>query len=168
MATVNLSEERAILLPEIENHRVVILVSRWNEEVTENLYNGAMETLLRLGFQSSQIEKEYVPGSFELPLGAKWATEKAGVTGVIALGCIVRGETPHFEYGSMATAQGIQDIGLHSGKPVVFGVLTDDHIEQNNKDKAKETLEKAKEGIDNRSATYIEADKMLNFLKAQG
>ena len=51
MATVNLSEERAILLPEIENHRVVILVSRWNEEVTENLYNGAMETLLRLGFQ---------------------------------------------------------------------------------------------------------------------
>jgi len=130
MATVNLSEERTILLPEIENHRVVILVSRWNEEVTENLYNGAMETLLRLGFKSTQIEKEYVPGSFELPLGAKWATEKPGVTGVIALGCIVRGETPHFEYVSMATAQGIQDIGLHSGKPVVFGVLTDDHIEQ--------------------------------------
>ena len=130
MATTNLSEERTLDIPQVASKHVVILVSRWNDDITENLYNGAEETLLRLGFIPSNIHKHYVPGSFELALGAKWAAQLAHVDGVICLGSIIRGETPHFEFVSMATAQGIQQAALETQKPCIFGVLTDDNKQQ--------------------------------------
>jgi 6,7-dimethyl-8-ribityllumazine synthase len=130
MATVNLSNGTFFDIDEVEKIQVAIVVAKWNTEITEALYNGAKETLLRFGFKPENIHKHYVPGSFELALGAKWLAGQSKIQGVICLGCIIRGETPHFEFVSMATAQGIQDVALQSQKPIVFGVLTDDHIQQ--------------------------------------
>jgi len=130
MATTNLSSGTFFEIDQVENIEIAIVVAKWNTEITEELYNGAKITLLRFGFNPNNIHKHYVPGSFELALGAKWLAGQSTIQGVICLGCIIRGETPHFEFVSMATAQGIQDVALQSEKPIVFGVLTDDNIQQ--------------------------------------
>ncbi|MBK5278977.1 MAG: 6,7-dimethyl-8-ribityllumazine synthase [Bacteroidia bacterium] len=101
-----------------------IVVAEWNEDVTEALFQGAYDALLKLGVKKENIIRKNVPGSFELPLGAQWMIEKKPIAAVIALGCVIQGDTPHFDYICQAVANGIMTVNLKSNKPVAFGVLT--------------------------------------------
>ncbi len=101
-----------------------IVVAEWNEEITEQLYQGAFDSLLKLGAKKKNVIRKNVPGSFELPLAAQWMAEKKEVDAVICLGCIIQGETAHFDYICQAVAYGVMKVNLKSNKPVAFGVLT--------------------------------------------
>ncbi len=111
--------------------RVVIVVSKWNPQITEALYEGALQVLKKEGLRAENIVRYDVPGSFELPHGADIALQKhPNLDGVICLGCVIQGETRHFEFISQAVANGIMQIGLTYHCPVMFGVLTPDNMEQ--------------------------------------
>jgi 6,7-dimethyl-8-ribityllumazine synthase len=110
--------------------RVVIVCARFNQTVTQALLDAAVKTLREHGARDEAIEIAWVPGSFELPLAAQRAAARPDVDAVICLGAVIRGETPHFEYVSQAAAMGILRASLDSGKPVAFGVLTTDTVEQ--------------------------------------
>lgn len=120
----NLSDHSGKNMKGLQDMKFAILVSEWNEEVTESLYNGAYETLLDNGIPKDNIQKHYVPGSFELSLGAQWMAEKKDVDAVICLGCVIQGETKHFDFICDAVAHGITNVSLKYDKPVIFGVLT--------------------------------------------
>lgn len=109
--------------------KIAIVVAEWNEEITDALYQGAL-TALTTRLPKENISRHVVPGSFELPLAAKWLVSKKDVDAVICLGCVIRGETPHFDYICQAVSHGIMDVGLQSGKPVIFGVLTTENKRQ--------------------------------------
>jgi len=113
-----------------EDWRIGIVKADWNEEITNGLFNGAKATLLKAGVLPENIIESIVPGSYELPLGAQWQIEKLDVDAVICIGSVIRGETAHFDYVCAAVSQGVKDVGLKYNKPVVFGVLTDDNIDQ--------------------------------------
>lgn len=111
--------------------RVAIVVSKWNTEITGALYQGALSVLKAAGIPAEQIFRYEVPGSFELPAGAQTALEQhPDLNGVITLGCVIQGETRHFDFISQATADGIMRLGLDYKKPVIFGVLTPDTQQQ--------------------------------------
>jgi 6,7-dimethyl-8-ribityllumazine synthase len=106
--------------------KFAIVVARFNSEITEKLLAGAQEALAKA--EAAAVSVDHVPGAFELPLAAK---KLAGTCdGVIALGAIVRGETPHFDFVAEAAAHGLQQVALETGKPVAFGVLTTDNYQQ--------------------------------------
>ncbi len=109
-------------IPSAEKFRFAIVVSSWNAEITEALYEGAYTTLVQYGAQLKNISRLNVPGSFELPFGAQ--TVQKGADAVICLGCVIQGETRHFEFICNTVAQGITNVGLKFNKPVIFGVLT--------------------------------------------
>jgi 6,7-dimethyl-8-ribityllumazine synthase len=104
--------------------KFAIVVAEWNEDITEALLDGAMNCLIQNGINKKNISRTNVPGSFELSLGALWLAEKRQVDAVICLGCVIQGETPHFDYICQAVALGITEVGLKTRKPVIFGVLT--------------------------------------------
>jgi 6,7-dimethyl-8-ribityllumazine synthase len=107
--------------------RVVIVVSKWNPPITETLYQGALEVLKAVGLRPENILRYDVPGSYELPSGAAIALGKHyNLDGVICLGCVIQGETRHFEFIAQAVAHGIMRVSLDYKKPVIFGVLTPD------------------------------------------
>lgn len=108
----------------VTNKRFAIVVAAWNEEITESLYSGAVQSLLDHGVARKNIIRKDVPGSFELPLGALWMAEQNNIDSVICLGCVIQGDTPHFDYICQAVALGVMEVGLKTRKPVVFGVLT--------------------------------------------
>ena len=118
------------VLPDATGMRFSIVVSRWNPEVTENLFRGAIETLIKAGTLESDIIIQDVPGSFELPLGAKFQLNSAKADAVICLGCVIQGETRHFDFICQAVSTGIMQLGLEYNIPVIFGVLTTDSIQQ--------------------------------------
>ncbi len=132
MATAhkNLSAYDPEQLPDARNMRFGIVVAQWNKEITEALFEGAYKTLIDNGVDQKNIIRMDVPGSFELTFGAKLMLETANVDAVIALGCIIRGETPHFEYISQAVTHGLTELNLKYDKPVIFGVLTTYSLEQ--------------------------------------
>ncbi len=105
-----------------------ILVARFNTSITEKLLAGAREAFTKAGAKSQQVF--YVPGAFELPFAAKKLAERGGFDAIVALGAVIRGGTPHFEYVAGEAARGLQQAGLDSGVPVIFGVLTTDNWEQ--------------------------------------
>jgi len=109
--------------------KVAIVVSRFNGFITDRLLEGALDALRRHGVEEKDISVAKVPGSFELPLGVRKAT-KGKVDAVIALGALIRGGTPHFDYLSAEVTKGIAQVMLDSGIPVAFGVLTTDTLEQ--------------------------------------
>jgi len=100
------------------------VVSEWNTEVTESLYSGCIQTLVAFGALKENIIRKDVPVSFELSLGAQWMAKRTDVEAVICLGCVIQGETKHFDFICQACANGITEVGLKYDKPVVFGVLT--------------------------------------------
>ena len=106
------------------------VISEWNNSVTDSLYAGALETLLQHGAQKENIITTYVPGSFELSLGAQRLAERTDIDAVICLGCVIQGETRHFDFICAAVAHGLTDVGLKYHKPVIFGVLTPDTYQQ--------------------------------------
>ena len=111
-----------------------IAVSEWNDEITGKLLEGARQTLLENGISEENIFVKYVPGSFELPLAAQWmlgsVDNRLNFHAVICLGCVIQGETRHFEFICDAVAQGIKDVTLKYNKPVVFGILTTNNLQQ--------------------------------------
>lgn len=109
---------------DLSKTRIGIVVSQWNEEITEALFQGAYDGLISLGLSKENIIRKDAPGSYELPLGALRLAEQADIDGVIAIGCVIQGETPHFDYICQAVSQGIMNVSLQTKKPVAFGVLT--------------------------------------------
>ena len=117
-------------LLDISTKKFGIVVSEWNDQVTGSLYTGAVETLLKHGAKKENIFKKNVPGSFELTLGAQWLAEIEEIDAVICLGCVIQGETRHFDFICDAVAHGITNVSLKYNKPVIFGVLTPDTMQQ--------------------------------------
>ena len=124
----NLSEFNAEQIPSAAGMKFGIVVAEWNTEVTEALSEGAI-TLLKQ-FNAHKIEKVTVPGTFELAMGAQFLLEKAEVDAVICIGCVIQGETKHFDFICNASAPGITDLNLKYNKPVIFGVLTPNTMQQ--------------------------------------
>lgn len=113
-----------------EGINVGIVVGRFNEFISSKLLDGAMDSLKRHGVNEENINIAWVPGSYEIPLTAQKMANSGKYDGVICLGAVIRGETPHFDYVSAEVAKGVAKVGLDTEKPVIFGVLTTDTIEQ--------------------------------------
>ncbi|SHM61141.1 6,7-dimethyl-8-ribityllumazine synthase [Cyclobacterium lianum] len=126
----NLSQHSNANISDIKARKFGIVVSEWNDEITESLYGAALETLLRHGAKENNIYRKNVPGSFELPLGAQWLAKLEEIDAVICLGCVIQGETRHFDFICSAVAHGITEVGLKYDKPVIFGVLTPENQQQ--------------------------------------
>jgi len=110
--------------------RIAIIASRFNPEIVEGLVEGAQRALVAAGIDWSSVPVFTVPGAFEIPLAAKRAAQSGKYDAIVAIGCVIRGETPHFEYISTQMSLGIGQVALETGTPVTFGVLTVDTDEQ--------------------------------------
>jgi 6,7-dimethyl-8-ribityllumazine synthase len=102
-----------------------IVVSTWNNHITDILLNGAIKELIEFGLSENQIHISKVPGAFELPLGAQWHfNSNNNIDAVLCLGCVIKGDTPHFDFVCTGAMNGIMDVGLKFNKPCIFGVIT--------------------------------------------
>ena len=126
----NLSESNGSNLKDIKSKKFGIVVSEWNNEITQALMSGAIETLLKHGAKKENIIIKNVPGSFELTLGAQTLAQIQSIDAVLCLGCVIQGETAHFDFICNAVAQGITTLNIKFNKPVVFGVLTTHTLQQ--------------------------------------
>ncbi|MGB0473449.1 MAG: 6,7-dimethyl-8-ribityllumazine synthase [Porticoccaceae bacterium] len=122
---------------------IAVITARWNSQVTDGLRDGALRALARHNIYL--VEDFYVPGAFELPLAAQRAAKTGRFQGIITLGCVIRGDTPHFDYVCAETTRGIGEVSLNHDIPVAFGLLTTDNIQQaqdragdNNENKGEE------------------------------
>jgi 6,7-dimethyl-8-ribityllumazine synthase len=143
--------------------RIAVVVARFNDFVTERLLAGAREALAEAGLGAEAIEVHYVPGAFEIPLAAEIAAAQGRVDGVVCLGCLIKGATPHFEYIASACAHGIMAAQSKTGVPMAFGVLTTNS--------AEEALERAVAGPGNKGREAAEATlamvSLLSELRAE-
>ena len=132
MATAgnNLSSYKSEDVPNGAHFKVGIVVSEWNSTYTGGMLRGAQEVLAEAGVPEQAVHVHWVPGSYELPLGAQWLAKRDDIDGIICIGSVIRGETAHFDYVCSAAAQGILRVNQDTGKPVMFCVLTDDTAEQ--------------------------------------
>ncbi|WP_028978870.1 6,7-dimethyl-8-ribityllumazine synthase [Sporocytophaga myxococcoides] len=126
----NLSSHTGKNIIDISGKKFGIVVAEWNSEITESLYAGALDTLLKHGAKRENIIKKIVPGSFELSLGAQWMAQHDEIDAVIVLGCVIQGDTRHFDFICDAVAYGITEVGLKYNKPAIFGVLTTNNQQQ--------------------------------------
>ncbi|MEG1573329.1 MAG: 6,7-dimethyl-8-ribityllumazine synthase [Bacteroidales bacterium] len=117
-------------VPDASNMEFVILVSEWNSEITSSLSSACVETLLKHGAQENKISVQTVPGSFELSTAAKWAAQVSWRRAVICLGCVVQGETRHFDFICNAVANGLTQVAIETENPVIFGLLTTNNQQQ--------------------------------------
>ena len=113
-----------------EGRKFALVVSRFNDFITDRLVGGAMDALTRSGAKDADIEIIKVPGAFEIPMVAKKLALKGRYDAIICLGAVIRGATPHFEYVSAEVSKGIAQVGLDTEVPVIFGIITSDTIEQ--------------------------------------
>ncbi len=138
-----------------------LVVSRFNEFITQKLLDGAQDALLRHGVAQADIDVAWVPGSFEIPLIAKKLAQTKRYDAVICLGAVVRGGTPHFEYIAAEVTKGIAKIGLDTGLPVIYGVITTDTLEQ--------AIERAGTKAGNKGfEAAVSAIEMANLTKSIG
>lgn len=126
----NLSDFSHIQVADASPFKFAIVVAQWNAEITGALLNGAISGLEKHGALESNIEVIEVPGSFELTSGADLALRNQSLDAVICLGCVIQGETRHFDFICHAVANGVSNVGLKYNKPVIFGVLTTDNLQQ--------------------------------------
>jgi 6,7-dimethyl-8-ribityllumazine synthase len=138
--------------------RFCIVGSRWNSDLTSRLEQGAIDALSFAGAAFESIDIFHVPGSFELPLACLKAAETGSYDAVIALGIVIRGDTPHFEYVASQAASGIMHASLQTGVPVLFGVITADNMDQ--------AVARAADGLDNKGyEAALSAVEMANLLR---
>lgn len=130
MATKDLSAYDINSVPSAEYMKFGIVVAEWNWGITSALANGVITTLKKHGAREENIEVKYVPGAFELPLGGQFFAENGNVDAVILLGCVIRGETSHFDYINDGVTSGTKDLNLKYNKPFIFGVLTTENEQQ--------------------------------------
>lgn len=126
----NLSDYKKTDFQVKEDCKIGIVVSEWNQEVTHALADGAVKALLDNGVSHKNIIIKHVPGTFELALGAQWMLEYSDVEAVLCLGCVIQGETRHFDFICNASSNAIAKVGLDYHVPVIFGVLTTDNQQQ--------------------------------------
>ena len=127
----NLSEYDKNNIPNAEEFRFGIVVSEWNDKITEGLFNGAYNTLLEHGVEPKKIERWNVPGSFELIYGCKKMHENFDMLdAIIAIGSVIQGETKHFDFVCEAVSQGVKDLNVQTDTPIIFCVLTDNNMQQ--------------------------------------
>jgi 6,7-dimethyl-8-ribityllumazine synthase len=130
MATTNLSAYDKTAIPNASNLRFGIVVSEWNESITENLFQGAFDTLLEHGAKPENIIRWNVPGSFELIFGCKKMLETQSLDAIIAIGNIIQGETKHFDFICDGVTHGIKDLNLQFATPTIYCILTDFTMQQ--------------------------------------
>ena len=130
MSSTNLSYYDKATIPNSKHLRFGIVVSEWNANITENLFNGAKQALLENGAIENNITRLNVPGSFELIYGCKYLLQKQKFDAIIAIGCVIQGETKHFDFVCEAVSQGIKDLNLQFDVPTIFCVLTDNTLQQ--------------------------------------
>ena len=142
-----------------EGLRFGIVVSRFNEFISRKLLEGAQDALYRHGVSEEDVDVAWVPGSFEIPLVAKKMAHSGRYDAIICLGAVIRGATPHFDYVAAEVSKGIANVALESGRPVLFGVLTTDTIEQ--------AIERAGTKAGNKGFdAAVAAIEMANLLRA--
>lgn len=138
-----------------------IVVSRFNEFITSKLLDGAIDALVRHGAEDGNIEVVWVPGTFEIPMTAQKLAGSGKYDAVVCLGALIRGATPHFDYIASEVTKGIAQVGMASGVPTIYGVITTDNIEQ--------AIERAGTKAGNKGSSAAEAAiEMANLLKAIG
>lgn len=130
MATKNLSAYELESVPAANGMKFGIVVAEWNYEITGALAQGAVDTLTKHGVNEEDIIVKHVPGTFELPLGGQYLAEYTQVDAIILIGCVIQGETRHFDFICNGVTQGTTDLNLKYNKPFVFGVLTTDNEQQ--------------------------------------
>lgn len=130
MATKNLSEYDLASVPSAEDMKFGIVVAEWNYHITGALAQGAVDTLLKHGAKEENIQVKHVPGTFELPLGGQYLAEYTHTDAIILLGCVIQGETRHFDFICDGVTQGTVNLNLKYNKPFIFGVLTTDNEQQ--------------------------------------
>ena len=158
MATVDLSDYTPIQISNADDLTIGIVVSEWNDHITENLKNAAIEILQKEGVLFKNIAIHYVPGAFELSFASMQLCKGKKYDAVIAIGCVIRGETPHFEFVCSAVAQGIKDCNILTDIPAIFCVLTDDKEEHSI---ARSGGDLGNKGVE----AAITALKMIDFKK---
>jgi len=126
----NLSDHDPDSIPDGSPMKIGIVVSQWNEEITAALLEGALNTLKKYGVQDHNIHIRSVPGSFEIPYGARIVADLFSPDAVICLGCVIQGETRHFDYICQGVTQGITELNLDYHIPFIYGILTTDNPEQ--------------------------------------
>jgi 6,7-dimethyl-8-ribityllumazine synthase len=126
----NLSDYDLKVVPPADGFKFGIVVSEWNFEITKSLSDAACQTLKKHGVREEDILKKFVPGSFELTLGAQFMAEYCEVDAIICVGCVIRGETPHFDYICESVTHGITALNLTYNIPFIFGVLTTNTLQQ--------------------------------------
>ena len=138
---------------------IAIVAARFNDAIVSNLIDGALDRMVRLGVDDNTIELAWVPGAFEIPVAAKAFAETGRFDAVLCLGAVIRGATPHFDHVANQVASGCASVGLETGIPTVFGVLTTDTIEQ--------ALERAGTKSGNKGADTAQAAvEMANVLRS--
>lgn len=126
----NLSDYDFAAVPDARDMRFGIVVSEWNKDVTGALLQGAFDTLLRHGAEEQRIRVMTVPGSFELVYGASQLARSGMVDAIIAIGCVIRGDTPHFDYICQGTTQGLAELNTRGDVPIIYGLLTCNNLQQ--------------------------------------
>jgi 6,7-dimethyl-8-ribityllumazine synthase len=126
----NLGDHSDKNMASIKSKKIGIVVSEWNDQITDSLLSAAQEVLSNYGAKPKNIIIKYVPGSFELPLAAQYLAAQKDIDAVICLGCVIQGDTRHFDFICDAVANGITSVGLKYNKPIIFGVLTTNNIQQ--------------------------------------
>lgn len=144
-----------------EGKKFALVVSRFNEFITDKLLSGALDALVRSGAKDSDIQIVKVPGAFEIPLVAKKMATKKKINAIICLGAVIRGATPHFEYVSAEVSKGVAQVSLESEVPIIFGIVTTDTIEQ--------AIERAGTKAGNKGwSAAMAAVEMANLLEVVG
>ena len=126
----NLSAYDPASVPDCSEFKFGIVVSEWNESITSALAQGCVDTLVKHGAKIENIRLHTVPGSFELPLGGQFLLDSSDTDAVILIGCVIQGETRHFDFICQAVAQGCMELGMKYNKPSVFGLLTTNNLQQ--------------------------------------
>ena len=116
--------------PEIGDRSVAIVVGRWHQEIADGLLKGALDAMGECGISVDHVTLVYVPGAYEIPLAAKKLADTSRYAAIVALGAVIRGDTPHFDYVAGECVRGISDVSMEFDVPVAFGVLTVDNVEQ--------------------------------------
>ncbi|MGD2096383.1 MAG: 6,7-dimethyl-8-ribityllumazine synthase [Desulfobacterales bacterium] len=144
-----------------EGKKFALVVSRFNDFITDKLLSGALDALIRSGAKDDDIQIVKVPGAFEIPLVAKKMATQKKTNAIICLGAVIRGATPHFDYVGAEVSKGIAQVSLESGVPVIFGIVTTDTIEQ--------AIERAGTKAGNKGwSAAMAAVEMANLLEAVG
>lgn len=156
MSAYEYLKNNTIAIPDVHKMRLGIVVCEWNNNITDVLLEGAINTLKSNGIDETNILVKRVPGSFELIYGCSQMLKQSPVDAVIAIGCVIKGDTPHFDYICSATTQGLTTLNTLYDKPVIFGVLTVNTLEQ--------ALERTGGNLGNKGDEFaVTAIKMIDY-----